>query len=256
MASHDVRAPGRAAGTARAQAVIVSISSTIRRHGPWLRPSQPRRATPAPPSLPRFGLIVCARDEEQVIERVVTDLHAQEYPRELFDVIVVAHNCTTAPPAPPPARGLRRRPQHGTAWQGSRRSKPGSPRSAATKTSSESSTPMHVSTRLLAAVAAHAGEDDCLQAEPCLSRIRSGSLLATASGERRGTSSGGDRASARPRHHHQGCGWFIRPECSIATSEVPTPSRRTSNSLPACTPTAIGWPTSRRHGSRSANHAN
>lgn len=49
-----------------------------------------------PPSLPRFGLIVCARNEELVISRIVADLLAQEYPVELRDVLVVAHNCTDA----------------------------------------------------------------------------------------------------------------------------------------------------------------
>lgn len=49
-----------------------------------------------PGSLPRFGLIVCARNEEPVIERIVRDLLAQQYPVELRNVLVVAHNCTDA----------------------------------------------------------------------------------------------------------------------------------------------------------------
>lgn len=49
-----------------------------------------------PESLPRFGLLVCARNEEPVIARIVADLLAQDYPAELRDVLVVAHNCTDA----------------------------------------------------------------------------------------------------------------------------------------------------------------
>jgi hypothetical protein len=59
------------------------------------------RARPAPyhrpvttGHLPTFGLIVCARDEAPVIANITTGLLSQEYPRELFDVVVVAHNCS------------------------------------------------------------------------------------------------------------------------------------------------------------------
>jgi len=37
---------------------------------------------------------VCARDEERVVGRIVGDLLRQEYPSELRDVFVAAHNCT------------------------------------------------------------------------------------------------------------------------------------------------------------------
>lgn len=49
-----------------------------------------------PDSMPRFGLLICARNEEFVISRIVSDLLAQDYPVELRDVLVVAHNCTDA----------------------------------------------------------------------------------------------------------------------------------------------------------------
>jgi cellulose synthase/poly-beta-1,6-N-acetylglucosamine synthase-like glycosyltransferase len=50
---------------------------------------------PEPPvGLPRFALIVCARNEEDVIARTVADLLDMDYPAELRDVVVVAHNCT------------------------------------------------------------------------------------------------------------------------------------------------------------------
>lgn len=42
----------------------------------------------------RFALVVAARNEAAVIGHLVDSLHAQEYPRELFDVIVAPNNCT------------------------------------------------------------------------------------------------------------------------------------------------------------------
>ena len=42
----------------------------------------------------RFALFVCARNEEGVIGDTVKNLLAQDYPKQLFDVFVVAHNCT------------------------------------------------------------------------------------------------------------------------------------------------------------------
>lgn len=48
---------------------------------------------PVSQELPSFGLIVCARNEEAVVGRIVRDLLGQEYPRELVEVVVVAHNC-------------------------------------------------------------------------------------------------------------------------------------------------------------------
>lgn len=47
----------------------------------------------APPEDPRFGLVVCARNEEDVIGRVAGDLLGQEYPPNKRSVLVVAHNC-------------------------------------------------------------------------------------------------------------------------------------------------------------------
>lgn len=44
--------------------------------------------------LHRFAVIVCARNEEAVIAHLIDSLHGQDYPRELFDVVVVADNCT------------------------------------------------------------------------------------------------------------------------------------------------------------------
>ena len=56
-----------------------------------------RVATPLPSGeRPRVGIVVCARNEEAVVDRIVTDLLTQTYPRELREVVVVAHNCTDA----------------------------------------------------------------------------------------------------------------------------------------------------------------
>jgi cellulose synthase/poly-beta-1,6-N-acetylglucosamine synthase-like glycosyltransferase len=43
---------------------------------------------------PRFLTIVCARNEAPVVSGIVRDLLAQDYPRDCFQVVVVAHNCT------------------------------------------------------------------------------------------------------------------------------------------------------------------
>ncbi len=42
----------------------------------------------------KFGIIICARNEEDVIAETVKCLHKQNYPKELYDIFVIAHNCT------------------------------------------------------------------------------------------------------------------------------------------------------------------
>lgn len=42
----------------------------------------------------RFALVVCARNEQAVIGHLLDSLFAQNYPRDKFDVFVVADNCT------------------------------------------------------------------------------------------------------------------------------------------------------------------
>ena len=58
-------------------------------------------ALTAAPALPprgdrtqRFAILVPAHDEGAVIERLLASLNAQSYPRALFDVFVVADNCS------------------------------------------------------------------------------------------------------------------------------------------------------------------
>ena len=52
------------------------------------------RACPQAAPAARFAVLVAARNEEAVIGGLVQSLLAQDYPRELFDVIVVPNNCT------------------------------------------------------------------------------------------------------------------------------------------------------------------
>ncbi len=42
----------------------------------------------------KFALIVAAHNEELVISHVIDSLYSQNYPRELYDVFVIADNCT------------------------------------------------------------------------------------------------------------------------------------------------------------------
>lgn len=42
----------------------------------------------------RFAVVVAAHNEEQVIEHLVENLNSLDYPRHLFDIFVVADNCT------------------------------------------------------------------------------------------------------------------------------------------------------------------
>ena len=42
----------------------------------------------------KFALIVAAHNEEIVIGKLIESLLNQDYPRELFDVFVIADNCT------------------------------------------------------------------------------------------------------------------------------------------------------------------
>jgi cellulose synthase/poly-beta-1,6-N-acetylglucosamine synthase-like glycosyltransferase len=51
---------------------------------------------PVTPGLKRFAVLVPAHDEEGVIERLLASLSRLDYPRESFDVCVVADNCQDA----------------------------------------------------------------------------------------------------------------------------------------------------------------
>lgn len=176
-----------------------------------------RRKRVAPPeqpaTLPRFGLIVCARNEEHVVDRIVRDLQAQEYPQERFDVVVVAHNCTddTASVA---ARA-------GAFVVIDNNGQPGKARAVEAGIQAFGGgqdllgifdADARVEPGLLAAIARHAGEDGCFQAEAV--PIEDPEWLAAGYGF-------GRKARNlfwwRPREALglgttiSGCGWFIRP---------------------------------------------
>lgn len=81
-------------GAIAAQAMIIAVSlyqSAITTLG-YARQKRGHLPTIGP-DLPRFGLVVCARNEEGVVHRIIRDLQSQEYPTNLFEILVVAHNC-------------------------------------------------------------------------------------------------------------------------------------------------------------------
>ncbi|PEF39593.1 glycosyl transferase family 2, partial [Bacillus wiedmannii] len=52
------------------------------------------KVLPSHPPHKRFLLLVAAHNEEAVIEPLVTNLLHLDYPKELYDVFVIADNCT------------------------------------------------------------------------------------------------------------------------------------------------------------------
>lgn len=55
---------------------------------------KPRTKSEECPPCKRFALVIAAHNEELVIGHVIDSLMNQNYPRELYDIIVVADNCT------------------------------------------------------------------------------------------------------------------------------------------------------------------
>ncbi|MCC6380939.1 MAG: glycosyltransferase [Dehalococcoidia bacterium] len=55
---------------------------------------QAARRPPAPGRGVRFGLLVCARNEERVVAGIVGDLQGQDYPADQVTILVAAHNCS------------------------------------------------------------------------------------------------------------------------------------------------------------------
>jgi cellulose synthase/poly-beta-1,6-N-acetylglucosamine synthase-like glycosyltransferase len=58
--------------------------------GMWTKQLSPRGVAPRS----RFAIVVPAHNEERVIELLIQSCHAMDYPRDLFDVHVVADNCS------------------------------------------------------------------------------------------------------------------------------------------------------------------
>ena len=52
------------------------------------------RYVPKSKALYRYAFVISARNEEKVIGGLIDSLHQQDYPKELFDIFVVADNCT------------------------------------------------------------------------------------------------------------------------------------------------------------------
>ncbi|MDR0884458.1 MAG: glycosyltransferase [Oscillospiraceae bacterium] len=55
---------------------------------------RPQKAEIIPNRQHRFAIIIAARNEQDVIAYLIESLKQQNYPSELFDIIVVADNCT------------------------------------------------------------------------------------------------------------------------------------------------------------------
>jgi cellulose synthase/poly-beta-1,6-N-acetylglucosamine synthase-like glycosyltransferase len=197
------------------QALIVAISLylsavTALGYRKWRRGIAPN----APETPPRFGLLVCARDEQDVIARIVGDLLTQDYPAELRTVVVVAHNCTDSTaslaaragamvvPLQTAAPGKAQAIQAGLAGLGVGYDLVGVFDADA-----------RVTPDLLRAVASHSKDEACLQAEAL--PIADSDWLAEGYGF-------GRKARNlfwwRPREALglsttiTGCGWFIRPD--------------------------------------------
>ena len=58
----------------------------------WVKLKEPNGATVKPQK--RFALIVAAHNEEAVIAQIIESLFKLNYPQDLFDVFVIADNCS------------------------------------------------------------------------------------------------------------------------------------------------------------------
>lgn len=57
-------------------------------------PRKPRAAVePTPGKMNHFAILVCAHNEEQVIEHLLASLRSMDYPRDKYDVFVICDNC-------------------------------------------------------------------------------------------------------------------------------------------------------------------
>ncbi len=49
---------------------------------------------PEPARNLQIAVIICARNEEKVVDKLIDSLKAQDYPSDCFEIILIAHNCT------------------------------------------------------------------------------------------------------------------------------------------------------------------
>lgn len=54
----------------------------------------PRKKKPVVPPQTRFAVLIAARNEETVIGSIIESLIRQNYPKDLYDIIVIPNNCT------------------------------------------------------------------------------------------------------------------------------------------------------------------
>lgn len=86
IAAIVVAVPAMVLAAEAAYLIVLSIAGLVRHEQP----------PPQSGATRRFAILVPAHDEAASIGRVVRELRAQEYPRDRFDVFVVADNCTDA----------------------------------------------------------------------------------------------------------------------------------------------------------------
>lgn len=60
----------------------------------WLLMIIPQKRYPDAKVNHKYIVVSCARNERNVIGHLIDSIRAQDYPRELLDILVVAHNCT------------------------------------------------------------------------------------------------------------------------------------------------------------------
>lgn len=54
----------------------------------------PRKKYPIVPPKTKFAVLIAARNEENVIGKLIKSLQDQDYPKELYDILVIPNNCT------------------------------------------------------------------------------------------------------------------------------------------------------------------
>lgn len=71
--------------------IITTYTSVIKLFG-FIRPKKYAETD----KITRFAVITSARNEERVIGKLIDSIHEQNYPRDAYDIFVIADNCTDA----------------------------------------------------------------------------------------------------------------------------------------------------------------